>query len=52
VNKFREVESYLFGKCSQNGIKKHYKPGSKNLLLQVPQKDFTFSNFFAAFAPY
>jgi hypothetical protein len=22
------------------------KPGSKNLLLQVPQKDFTFSNFF------
>jgi hypothetical protein len=28
------------------------KPGSKNLLLQAPQKDFTFLNFFAGFAPF
>jgi hypothetical protein len=51
LNNFREVESYLFENCSQNGVKKHKKPYSKNLLLQVPQKDFTFFNFFAGFAP-
>jgi hypothetical protein len=28
------------------------KPDSKNLLLQAPQKDFTFSHFFAGFAPF
>jgi hypothetical protein len=52
LNNFREVESYLFENCSQNGGKKHKKPGSKNLLLQAPQKDFTFLNFFAGFTPF
>jgi hypothetical protein len=52
LNNFREVESYLFGNCGQNVIKKHKKHGSKNILLQAPQKNFTFSNFLAGFGPY
>jgi hypothetical protein len=52
LNNYCEVETYLFGNCSQNGIKKHKKRGSNNLLLQAPQKDCTFSNFFAGFLPY
>jgi hypothetical protein len=52
LNNFREVESYLFENCSQKGVKKHKKPGSKNLLLQALQKDFTILNYFAGFAPF
>jgi hypothetical protein len=52
LNSFCEVESYLSENCGQNGVKKHKKPVSKNLLLQATQKDFTFSNFFAGFAPF
>jgi hypothetical protein len=52
LNNFREVDSYFFENCSQNGVKKHKNPGSKNLLLQAPLKDFTFLNFFAGFAPF
>jgi hypothetical protein len=45
LNNFREVESYRLKNCSQNGVKKHEKPGSKNLLLQAPQKNLLFLIF-------
>jgi hypothetical protein len=51
LNNFRWVGNYIFENYSRNGIKQHKKCCAKNLLLQAPQKDFTFSNFYW-FAPY
>jgi hypothetical protein len=52
LNNFCEVESYLFENCSQNGVKKHKKTWFKKSTFTGPQKDFTFSIFFAGFAPF